>query len=193
MAPWILLVHVLLYSWKVLPGLKVCPRDGGIFSTQWLPVQIFPATICVLILTCWLCPGRTEPCPPKGANGSLCWWVQRKDLGSGGLVSIGSAACKSLAASDSSLNPSTSSLHSYTVSWPQGLFSACIHVCSVVSNSLQPHGLSPARLLCPWDSPGKNTAVGNHVLLPGYSRPRDRTHISCIGRQILYRDTWEVP
>ena len=32
--------------------------------------------------------------------------------------------------------------------------------CSVVSCSLQPHGLSPARLICPWDSPGKNTGVG---------------------------------
>ena len=28
---------------------------------------------------------------------------------------------------------------------------------SVMSNSLQPYGLYPARLLCPWDSPGKNT------------------------------------
>ena len=31
---------------------------------------------------------------------------------------------------------------------------------SVKSNSLQPHGLQPTRLLCPWDSPGKNTGVG---------------------------------
>ena len=31
---------------------------------------------------------------------------------------------------------------------------------SVVSDSLWPHGLQPARLLCPWDSPGKNPAVG---------------------------------
>ena len=30
---------------------------------------------------------------------------------------------------------------------------------------LQPHGLSPARLLCPWDFPGKNTGVGYHFLL----------------------------
>ena len=28
---------------------------------------------------------------------------------------------------------------------------------SVMSDSLQPHGLSPERLLCPWDFPGKNT------------------------------------
>ena len=30
---------------------------------------------------------------------------------------------------------------------------------------LWPHGLPPARLLCPWDSPGKNTGVGCHSLL----------------------------
>ena len=39
--------------------------------------------------------------------------------------------------------------------------------CSVVSDSLKPHGLQPARLLCPWDSPGKNNGVGCHVLLQG--------------------------
>ena len=37
----------------------------------------------------------------------------------------------------------------------------------VVSDSLRPQGLVPARLLCPWDSPGKNTAVGCHALLQG--------------------------
>ena len=38
---------------------------------------------------------------------------------------------------------------------------------SVMSNSLRPHGLQPARLLCPWDSPGKNTGVGCHFLPQG--------------------------
>ena len=32
---------------------------------------------------------------------------------------------------------------------------------------LLPHGLQPTRLLCPWDSPGKNTGVGCHFLLQG--------------------------
>ena len=41
----------------------------------------------------------------------------------------------------------------------------CCQVASVVSNSVQPHGLQPTRLLCPWDSPGKNTGVGCHFLL----------------------------
>ena len=35
------------------------------------------------------------------------------------------------------------------------------------SNSLRPHRLQPARLLCPWDFPGKNTGVGCHFLLQG--------------------------
>ena len=29
------------------------------------------------------------------------------------------------------------------------------------------HRLLPTRFLCPWDSPGKNTGVGCHSLLPG--------------------------
>ena len=38
-------------------------------------------------------------------------------------------------------------------------------ICSVVSNSLGPRGLQPPRLLCPWDSPGKNTGGSCHFLL----------------------------
>ena len=37
--------------------------------------------------------------------------------------------------------------------------------CSVVSDSLWPHGLQPTRLLRPWDFPGKGTRVGYHCLL----------------------------
>ena len=40
---------------------------------------------------------------------------------------------------------------------------------SVVSDSLQPHGLYPTRLLRPWHSPGKNTAVHCHCLLCPFS------------------------
>ena len=41
------------------------------------------------------------------------------------------------------------------------------HVCSVVFSRLWPRGLWPARLLCPWDLPGKNTGAGGHVCLQG--------------------------
>ena len=36
---------------------------------------------------------------------------------------------------------------------------------SVMSDSQQPHGLQPTRLLHPWDFPGKSTGVGCHCLL----------------------------
>ena len=43
----------------------------------------------------------------------------------------------------------------------------CLHAAaaSVVSDSVQPHRQQLTRLLCPWDSPGKNTGVGCHFLL----------------------------
>ena len=44
---------------------------------------------------------------------------------------------------------------------------------SVVSDS-RPHRLEPAGLLCPWDSPGKNTGVGCHFLLQGCSRKENQ-------------------
>ena len=48
---------------------------------------------------------------------------------------------------------------------------------SVVSDSLWPHGLQPIRLLCPWNSSGKNTRVDCHSLA---SQPRNQTQVFCI-------------
>ena len=42
-----------------------------------------------------------------------------------------------------------------------------LHACLAVSNSWQPHGRQTARLLCPWDFPGKNTGMGSHSLRQG--------------------------
>ena len=45
-----------------------------------------------------------------------------------------------------------------------------IHICCLVTKScltLRPPGLYPARLLCSWDFPGKNTEVGCHFPLQG--------------------------
>ena len=40
-------------------------------------------------------------------------------------------------------------------------------VCELLScvQSLQPHGLQPTRLPCPWNSPGKDAGVGCHFIL----------------------------
>ena len=54
---------------------------------------------------------------------------------------------------------------------------------SVVSDSLRAHGLlSPTRLLCPRDSPGKNTGVGCHSLSRGSSWPRDQSQVCIASR-----------
>ena len=62
-----------------------------------------------------------------------------------------------------------------------------LRVCLVTSDSLRPRGLQPARLLCPWDSPGKNTGVGCHALLQGiFLTQGSNLYLLCLGRQILY-------
>jgi len=38
---------------------------------------------------------------------------------------------------------------------------------TVLSDSFRAHGLQPTRLLCPWNSPGKHTGLGSHLLLQG--------------------------
>ena len=61
---------------------------------------------------------------------------------------------------------------SYPVIYPNKLSNAikgcccCCQVASVVSDSVRPHRRQPTRLPRPWDSPGKNTGVGCHFLLP---------------------------
>ena len=57
--------------------------------------------------------------------------------------------------------------------------------------------LWPCRLLCPWDSPGKNTGVGCHALLQGIfpiqrSNPRLLQLPALAGRFFTTSATWEV-
>ena len=50
-----------------------------------------------------------------------------------------------------------------------------------------------ARVLCPLNSPGKNTRVGCHSFSRGYSRPRDWTHILCIAGRFSTTEPPEKP
>ena len=49
------------------------------------------------------------------------------------------------------------------------------------TDSVQPHSWQPARLLRPWDSPGKNTGVGCHFLLQ-YMKVKSESEVaeSCL-------------
>ena len=57
---------------------------------------------------------------------------------------------------------------------------------SVVSDSLSSHELWPTRLLCPWNSPGKNTRVSCHSLLQGIFPTQELNLDLPYCRQILY-------
>ena len=57
-------------------------------------------------------------------------------------------------------------------------FTVCVNH-SVVSDPLWLHGLQPPRLLCSWDSPGKNSGVGCHFLLLCH-RPKSPLCSTCV-------------
>ena len=91
----------------------------------------------------------------------------------------------------------------YTMFWTRnksfteyGLNTRNVLSCSVMSNSSWPHGLKPARILCSWDSPGKNTRVRCHALLPRIFLTQGLIHVSYIswiaGRFFTATDTWEA-
>ena len=85
--------------------------------------------------------------------------------------------------------------------WPQHFSTACVRVksfqlCLTLCDLMD--CMQPARLLCSWNSPGKNTGVGSHssillgifptqgIFSRGSSQPRDETPGLLHCRQILY-------
>ena len=56
---------------------------------------------------------------------------------------------------------------------------------------LQYHGLQPARLLFPWDFPGKNPGVGCHFLLQGIFPTQGLNPSLLHYRQILYQLSYQ--
>ena len=62
---------------------------------------------------------------------------------------------------------------------------SCPTVCSLMDTT---------RLLCPWNSPGKNTGMGCHSLLQASFQPRNWTWVSCsAGRFFTVWATREAP
>ena len=57
---------------------------------------------------------------------------------------------------------------------------------SVLPDSLWPQGLKPARLICPWNSPGKNSRLGSHSLLHEIFPTQGSNPCLLHCRQVLY-------
>ena len=71
-------------------------------------------------------------------------------------------------------------------------------VASVISDSLQLCGLQPTGLLCPWDSPGKNTKSGFPCPSPGDLpdpgvKPVSLASTAFAGGFFTTSATWEAP
>ena len=63
--------------------------------------------------------------------------------------------------------------------------------CSVMSDSLQLHGLQPTRFLCSWNSSGRNTGVGGCSLLQGLF-PIQESNLGLLHcKQVLYWLSYE--
>ena len=66
----------------------------------------------------------------------------------------------------------------------------CMLRCSVMSDALRPEGPQPARLLCPWDSPGKNTG---DLLNPGLQHCRWLLSVWAPGKPDLCWHKYDFP
>ena len=87
-------------------------------------------------------------------NGHKFGWTLGVGDGQGGLVCCGSWGHKELDTTE-------------RLNWTE-----------VMSSSLWPHRPGPARLLCPWNFPGRNTGVGCHVLRQGiFSTQGSNSHL----------------
>ena len=65
-------------------------------------------------------------------------------------------------------------------------FMFCVVLVAQSCPTLQPQGLWPARLLCPWDSPGKSTGVCCHAPLQGIFPTQELTQATCITGRVYH-------
>ena len=68
-------------------------------------------------------------------------------------------------------------------------YCCCCLAAKSCSTLLRPHEPLPARLLCPWDFPSKNTGVGCHFLLQGIFLTQGSNLHLLFGRWTLYHCT----
>ena len=76
--------------------------------------------------------------------------------------------------------------------WPRNsrLFAQSLHSCPTLRD---PVDCSPTRLLRPWDSPGKKTAVGCHSLLQGIFPAREsKLHLLHCRWVLSHQTIWEA-
>ena len=112
----------------------------------------------------------TQDSLPSYCLRSSCWKAEvyfLRPCRLTGFLSPGEFHCWWPLSSHPTVSSTTPCLNWLTEGLPPFLPIYVCQVASVMSDSLQIHGPEPTRLLCPWDSPGKNTGVGGHAFLQG--------------------------
>ena len=93
-------------------------------------------------------------------------------------------------------------MHEWVNKWMKGQSRTMVIVrgisVTLAMSSLPPHGLEPIRLLCPWDSPGRNTGLGCHAFLQGIfpdpgTETRSLVSSALAGGLFTTSTTWETP
>ena len=115
------------------------------------------------------------------------WWPEGASVGTVGFINAKTGKRVWPSAEASGLGEETGGVLVCTL-LPPSVFQ-CVSR-SVVPDSLRPRGLQPTRLLCVYDSPGKDTGVGCHLLhgiFPTQGSNRGLRH----GRQIVYPLSYE--
>ena len=69
---------------------------------------------------------------------------------------------------------------------------ARMHVYSARSDSLWPHRLQPARLLCPWDFPGKNTGGISFAKKDVWGQPNNNVLFALQLQQKIFPDNTKI-
>ena len=127
------------------------------------PVGIIPKSMCNHTSTLLFATGKAIYNVSGPTGHSLTFTGQFPSAYSSTSPIVGATLVGSLTVLERMIKPplpDSSSPSTSAVVWSKSKWS-----CSVVSDSLRPHGLQPPRLLCLWIFPGKSTGVGCRFLL----------------------------
>ena len=153
------------------PGWAESLSEAGYVDT-WVPRSTPGASVTMCVQ---LSPAVPPPCPVPKSVSPVLTALPRRSLMSGTRWCVPHLLLGILASAGQQV-PLQADLSMFPLlfccdQWDRLSLDMSVHAIHakspVVSTSLRSYGLWPSRLLCPWDSPGKNNGVGCHILLQG--------------------------
>ena len=123
-------------------------------------------TVCVLAQLLQSCPTLYDPMDCDLPGSFVHEILQSRKLELVAMLSSRASSQPRDRTCTSYVSCSSSSFHTTSATWEaQHVHTAAAAKSRQSCPTLRPQRRQPARLPCPWDSPGKNTGVGCHFLL----------------------------